>query len=285
MRKTIGNPLSWAVSSVGSTLNYASSVGESVGTHGATEAPTVRKISVDDLRMALRKGAADMTKFRTDAMFACLLYPLIGAILAAVALRGNMAHLLFPVLTGFALVGPIASVGLYEMSRRRELGESVSWWVLGDVFRSPRFASILVLGVLLLGIFGVWLMTANVIYQLTLGPKSQTSIVAFFQDVVSTPAGWAMALVGMAAGFLFAAVVLAISVVSFPLLLDRDVGVVIAVVTSINVARRNPRTIAIWGLIVAGSLAVGSLPLLLGLLLVMPILGHATWHIYRAAVV
>lgn len=285
MRKTIGNPLSWAVSSVGSTFNYASSVGENIGTHGATEALEVRQLSVDDLRMALRKGAADMTEFRSDALFACLLYPVIGAVLAAVALTGNMEHLLFPVLSGFALVGPLASVGLYEMSRRRELGEPVSWWVLGDVFRSPRFASILVLGMLLLGSFAAWLLAANVIYALTLGPDAPSSTMAFLHEAVSEPAGWAMIFVGMGVGFVFAAMVLAISVVSFPLLLDRDVGLVIAVVTSINVARRNPRTIAIWGLIVAVSLAVGSLPLLLGLLLVMPILGHATWHLYRAAVV
>lgn len=285
MRKTIGNPLSWAVSSIGSGWEYANSVRESVGTHGGTDAPAVRQISVADLRLALRKGIADMGAFRSDVVFACLLYPVIGAVLAAIALKGNMAHLLFPALSGFALVGPLASVGLYEMSRRRELGEPVNWLVLGDVFRSPRFASILLLGLLLLGIFGVWLMTANVIYELTLGPEAPSSTMVFFQEVVSTPAGWAMALAGTAVGFLFAAVVLAISVVSFPLLLDRNVGLVMAVVTSINVARLNPRTVAIWGLIVAVSLAIGSLPLLLGLLLVMPILGHASWHLYRAAVV
>jgi uncharacterized membrane protein len=112
-----------------------------------------------------------------------------------------------------------------------------------------------------------------------------TSLGDFARDVLTTPAGWAMILVGFAVGFLFAALVLAISVVSFPLLLDRKVGLPVAMVTSIRVATSNPGPIAVWGLIVAGSLALGSLPLFLGLVVVLPVLGHATWHLYRRAVV
>ena len=285
MPKTIGNPISWAVSSVGSAFGHAALVAEDIGTHDAATMPEIRQISVADLRAALRRGVADMGEFRSDVVFACLLYPIIGIVLAVMALKGNMAHLLFPVLSGFALVGPVASVGLYEMSRRREMGSPVNWLVFGDVLRAPRFGSILVLGLLLLGIFATWLLVANLIYALTLGPEVPVSTTVFLHDAVSTSAGWAMIVIGMTAGFFFAVLVLAISVVSFPLLLDRDVGLVVAVVTSVRVAWRNPRTIAIWGLIVAGSLAAGSVPALLGLLLVMPILGHATWHLYRAAVV
>jgi uncharacterized membrane protein len=286
MPKTIGNPLSWFASSVGSAFGHAASVAKTTGTHDADRPLDVRKISVVDLREALRKGIADVGEFRSDVLFACLLYPVIGVTLAAIALKGNMAQLLFPVLSGFALVGPIASVGLYEMSRKKEQGQKeVSWFVLGDLLRSPRFGSILILGLLLLVIFAIWVMVANLIYAVTLGPESPGSMMAFIHDVVQTPAGWAMIVLGTGIGFVFAVIVLAITVVSFPLLLDRDVGLAVAVVTSVRVAQRNPRTIAIWGLIIAGLLALGSIPVLLGLLVVMPVLGHATWHLYRRAVV
>ena len=117
-----------------------------------------------------------------------------------------------------------------------------------------------------------------------MGPEAPVSTTAFLRDALTTGAGWAMILIGMATGFVFAMVVLAISVVSFPLLLDRNVGLPVAVVTSVRVATRNPRAICAWGLIVAVSLALGSLPAFLGLIIVLPVLGHATWHLYRLAV-
>ncbi|PZR00013.1 MAG: hypothetical protein DI533_05165 [Cereibacter sphaeroides] len=285
MPKTIGNPLSWTAASVGSVFGHAASVADNFGTHDAAHLPDVRQLTVADLKMALRKGISDMAEFRSDVIFACLIYPVIGFVLAAIALKGNMAHLLFPVLSGFALVGPVASVGLYEMSRRHERGEPVSWFVLADLLRSPRFGSILALGLFLLAVFFVWLMAASMIYDATLGPDVPVSIGALLREAVTTTAGWTMTIIGMAVGFVFAAVVLAVSLVSFPLLLDRDVGLAGAVVTSVRVARRSPTTVALWGLIVAVALAVGSIPMLLGLLVVMPVLGHATWHLYRRAVV
>ena len=284
MPKTIGNPLSWAASSVGSAFGHAASVADDIGTHETDRLPEVRRLTVADLRTALQKGIADMEEFRSDVVFAVLLYPLVGIVLAALALKGDMAQLLFPVLSGFALVGPLASVGLYEMSRRREAGLPVNWFVLADILGSPRFGSILALGLFLLAIFAAWVLAANVIYALTLGPLPPVSTMALLHDVLTTPAGWAMMVIGVAVGFGFAMAVLAISVVSFPMLLDRHVGLAGAVITSVRVMRANPRVIAIWGLIVAVSLALGSLPVLLGLLVVMPVLGHATWYLYRAAV-
>ena len=145
MPKTIGNPLSWAASSVGAAFGYAASVTDTMDTPDLAALPEVRTLTVADLRQALRKGMADMAEFRSDVVIACLLYPAIGIVLAALALQGNMAHLLFPVLSGFALVGPVASIGLYEMSRQNEAGQPVHWFVLGDLVRSPRFGSMLAL--------------------------------------------------------------------------------------------------------------------------------------------
>jgi uncharacterized membrane protein len=123
-----------------------------------------------------------------------------------------------------------------------------------------------------------------VIYDATLGPDDPVSITAFARDVVGTTAGWTMIVVGIGVGFLFALLVLTLSVVAFPMMLDRNVAVDIAIRTSVRVVLANKLTMAVWGVIVAGLLVAGSIPALLGLVVVMPVLGHATWHLYRAAV-
>jgi uncharacterized membrane protein len=287
MPQTIGNPLSWAFGAIRSTFGYATEVADSVTSSGAVDAemPEIRTLTFDDLRTALRKGWDDVMAFRSDVVFVCLLYPVIGGVLAALAVQGNSLHLVFPALSGFALAGPVAAVGLYEMSRRREQGQPTNWLAYLDVIKSPKFGGILILSLFHVVVFLAWIMSANVIFDATLGPETPASITAFLSDVLTTGAGWAMIVIGVAVGFAFAAAVLAISVVSFPMLLDRHVSLPMAVATSVKVAMKNPLPIGAWGLIVAGSLAIGSLPALLGLVLVLPILGHSTWHLYRRAVV
>lgn len=284
MPKVIGNPLSWTIGQVRSAGLYAAEVAGAVATEDAGPIE-IRQIGIPDLREALRKGWADLMEFRSDVMFICVIYPAIGAILTLLAVQGNQIQLLFPVISGFALVGPVAAVGLFEMSRRREKGLPVSWLAYIDVLKSPKFGAVAVLALFHLMIFLAWIMAANLIFALTLGAESTDSMTGFIGQVFGTGAGWVLIIVGMAVGFGFAAVVLAVSVVSFPLLLDRNVSVATAITTSVKVARANPVPVAVWGMIVAGLLAVGSVPFLLGLVLVMPLLGHATWHLYRRAVV
>lgn len=287
MPQTIGNPLSWAFGAIRSTFGYASAVANSVGSQAAagSEIPQIRTLTLQDLRDALQKGWADVMAFRSDVVFVCLLYPVIGGVLAVLAVQGNSLQLIFPTLSGFALAGPVAAVGLYEMSRRREQGLPTSWLAYLDVIRSPKFGGILILSLFHVVVFLVWVMSANLIFDATMGPEAPQSFTAFVDEVFTTPAGWALIIAGMAVGFVFSVAVLAISVVSFPLLLDRDVSLPRAVVTSVKVAMKNPVPIGVWGMIVAGSLALGALPALLGLVLVLPILGHSTWHLYRRAVV
>jgi uncharacterized membrane protein len=246
--------------------------------------PAVRRITTSDLEDALRKGIDDFAAYRTDVIFLCLIYPIAGLALLWLSAGYNMLPLVFPLASGFALIGPVAAVGLYEMSRRRERGASVTWMDAFGVIQSPAFGAIFVLGLALLAIFLLWLYAANLIYQATLGPEAPVSVAAFVRDVFTTKAGLEMIVVGVGVGFLFAVLVLAISVVSFPLLLDRDVGLVTAVGTSIRAVAANPETMAIWGLIVAGGLVIGSIPAFLGLIVVVPVLGHATWHLYRKVV-
>lgn len=281
MPKTIGNPLSWTMGALGSAAGYATVVAAPARDNAP---PQVRKLAMGDLRTALRKGWEDLAAMRSDVMFACMLYPLMGAVLLALAAQGNLTHLLFPALSGFALVGPVAALGLYELSRRREAGLEVSWASMFDVLRSPRFPRIVMLALFNGVIFMAWLLLADAIHAMTLGPERPESLMALLTAAVTTPAGWAMTIIGTGVGFLLSVAVLAVSVVSFPLLLDRDVSLPVAVTTSVRVARENPQVIAAWGLIVALGLAIGILPFLLGLIVVLPVLGHATWHLYRAAV-
>jgi uncharacterized membrane protein len=246
--------------------------------------PAIRKIGLADLLDALRKGLDDFTAMPSHVVFLGLIYPIVGIFFGRLALGYDMLPLVFPLVAGFALIGPVAAIGLYELSRRREKGLPASWQHAFSVLRSRSLPAIVTLGSLLLAIFLAWLVTAQTIYGLNFGELPPLSISAFASDVLYTQAGWNMILIGNAAGFLFAVVVFAISVVSFPLLIDRDVGFAAAITTSVNAVLANPATMIVWAAIVVALLLLGSIPFLLGLTVVVPVLGHATWHLYRKVV-
>jgi len=284
---TIRNPVEWSVVQV----RHAASAVESAGRAGRrtrenlhSPPPAVRHIEVMDLGHVLARGLDDFAAYRTDVIFLCVFYPLVGLVLARLAFGYDLLPLIFPLASGFALVGPLAAVGLNEMSRRREAGMAITWADAFGVFRSPSFGAIVMLGLVLMAIFLLWLVAAEAIYQITLGPAPPASLAGFAHDVLATPAGWTMISLGVGVGFLFALLVLAISVISFPLLLDREAGVDTAVLTSIRAVLTNPGPMAAWGLIVTGGLVIASIPFFLGLIIVMPVLGHATWHLYRLIV-
>ena len=284
MAKTIGNPISWAAQNLGATSDHIAESVTRIGSSDTRHLPTVQTLTLQDLRDSLRAGYHDFLETRADAIFVVLIYPIAGLLMFGIGLNMNMVPLLAPLIAGFALIGPVAAVGLYEISRKREQGGAVHWLDAFGVFRSPSFGAILALGFYLVMLLLVWLMVAQAVYVLTLGPEPPTSISAFAAEVFTTGAGWSMIIFGTAIGFLFALVALAVSVVSFPLLLDKKVGLPVAVVTSVRVLRHNPGVILTWGFIVAALLVIGAIPMLLGLIVVMPVLGHATWHLYRRAV-
>ncbi|AZO15247.1 DUF2189 domain-containing protein [Mesorhizobium sp. M2A.F.Ca.ET.043.05.1.1] len=252
--------------------------------YGAHVQPTVRHISTADLWEALKLGAEDFWAKPSHYVFLCLIYPIVGLILTQWSSGSNAIQLVYPLMSGFALIGPFAAIGLYEISRRRELGMSSRWHHALDVRHSPALPSIAVIGILLFALFLLWLFTAQTLYTSLFGAEPPASVGAFVRDVLTTGKGWTLILVGNAVGFGFAAVVLGTTVVAFPLLLDRDVGAVAAIETSARVVMANPLTMALWGLTVAVLLVIGSIPLFAGLAVVMPILGHATWHLYRKVV-
>jgi len=246
--------------------------------------PIVRTIGLRDIKNALAEGIADFSAMPSHAVFLCLIYPIVGVLLARLTLGYEVLPLLFPLAAGFTLLGPFAAIGLYELSRRREQGLDASWQDAFDVLRSPSRGAIAALGLLLLTIFVIRIAVAQAIYVAYFGYEPAASIPHFLDQVFTTPAGRMLMIVGNLVGFLFALGVLTISVISFPLLLDRDVGAVEAVLTSVRVVARNPLMMAIWGLIVAALLLIGSLPLFFGLAVVVPVLGHSTWHLYRKVV-
>ena len=248
--------------------------------------PVVRSISPADLRDVLAKGLADFRAMPTHVIFLSLIYPIAGLAIARWTAGHDIVPLLYPLIAGFALIGPFAAIGLYELSRRRELGLDTSWRHAFDIVHSPSLWSILALGLLLVAIFGVWLAVAHGLYVAHFGEDERPiGLAELARRIFETPQGRSLIVTGNAVGFLFALTSFALSAVSFPLLLDRNVGMATAIVTSLRAILKNPVTMALWGLIVAAGLALGSLPFLFGLAVVMPLLGHASWHLYRTVVV
>lgn len=246
--------------------------------------PAIHDVNRDDLKDALAKGLDDFKAMPTHVFLLVVIYPIVGAILVDLTFGYDILPLVFPLIAGFTLVGPLAAVGLYEMSRLRENGGAPTWRDAFRVIRSPALPSIIAVGLLQLAIYLVWLAAALAIYNMTLGPNGIETFGDFVGQVLTTSAGWTMIIVGSGVGFLFAVAVLIISVVSFPMLLDRNVSAATAVQTSIRACLANPQTMSAWGFMVAVLLAIGMLPLFVGLAIVMPILGHATWHLYRKVV-
>jgi len=254
------------------------------GAGNSSVAPRIRHIGLADIKDALRLGWEDFAAIPSHAVFLCLIYPLIGFLLGWVAFGYHILPLLYPMITGFALVGPIAGLGLYELSRRREQGEEAVLTHAFDILRSPSRWAIAMLALMLVLIFFAWLVAAQAIYWFTLGETRPESLAHLLQLVFGSSEGWTLIVAGNIVGFLFAALVLVVSVFSFPLLIDRHVGAADAVLTSVRTVQANPVTMALWGLIVAVVLFVGALPFFLGLTVAVPVLGHATWHLYRKAV-
>ena len=246
--------------------------------------PAVYSIGIADLKDAVAKGIADFKAMPTFAVFLCIIYPIIGLMLFRLSFGYELLPLVYPILAGFILLGPFAAVALYELSRRREQGLDTSPGHLLEVFRLPSIGAITRLGMLLLVIFVVWLTAAETMYAQIMGGAVPASLGEFARQILTTPAGHQLIIVGNAVGFVFAVLVLVISVVSFPMLVDRNVSAATAVRTSVRAVIASPLTMAMWGLFVAAALIVGSLPFFFGLAVVFPVLGHATWHLYRKTV-
>jgi cytochrome c oxidase subunit 2 len=293
MPQTIRNPIEWLsdeVREVAKGIGDASRSVQRTSTHLLSRRLAVSRITVADLREVLVKGFDDFGAYRTDIIFLIVIYPIISLVIGAAALHHELIPLLFPLASGSLIMGPFVGVFLYEMSRRRELNlqrhheDNHSWANALSVLRSRNLGAIMLLGAILVAMYLVWVAVAWWLYRTISGPQPLYSVGRFVQDLFLTEAGWWLIGAGCGLGFLFAALTLVITVVSFPLLLDREVGLVTAVSTSIRAAAANPIPIGAWGLVVGAGLVIGAIPLFIGLVVVMPVLCHATWHLYRKLV-
>jgi uncharacterized membrane protein len=265
---------------------YIESMAEISFTDGSTTdiGVAVRRIGFDDVTDALRRGVSDFEARPTSKFFVTLIYPVLGLLMVWIAMQRALVPLIFPLVSGFALLGPFFAIGLYEISRGHEHGEVVGLGCAFNIMRYPSKGALLLLGTVLAALFFAWLVAAMLIYTLTIGQENPASLADFAHTLFATQAGWTLIILGNAVGFIFALAVLAISVVSFPLILDRHVSAGTAIATSVDAIVRNPGPMLGWGLIVGIALFVGSLPAFIGLAVVFPILGHATWHLYRKIV-
>ncbi|WP_269931247.1 DUF2189 domain-containing protein [Aminobacter sp. HY435] len=254
------------------------------GTGSDVEHPAICRIGISDVFDALRLGFEDFWDKPSHYVFLCLIYPIVGVFLITWTSGGNALQLIYPLMTGFALLGPFAAIGLYEISRRREQDLDTSWWHALEVRNSPAMPAIAILGIMLMALFIAWLFTAQALFSWLYGDGAPATFSAFASDVLTTQRGWTLMILGNLIGFLFALVALSTTVIAFPLLLDRDLGAYTAVETSARAIMANPGPMLLWGLIVAVGLVIGTLPLLVGLAVVLPVLGHSTWHLYRKVI-
>ncbi len=249
-----------------------------------SEHPDIRQISMSDLMDAIGKGFTDFNAMPTHYFYLAIIYPMATFAIAGFYGDLDLLPFIFPLLAGYTLLGPIVAIGTYELSRRREFGRYTSRTNAFLVFKSHSINAIVNMGIILMAVYFVWLYVAQAIYIQHFGEAAPESYIGFFNQLISTREGLSMIIVGCTVGFVLAVVVLSLSVISFPMLLDLDVGVIVALKTSIKAVLINPIIMAAWGMIVAGSLLIGSLPFFTGLCVVLPVLGHSTWHIYRKIV-
>ncbi len=241
----------------------------------------IRHMSLKDIREVLLLGFEDMRHFRTDALTMAVLYPVAGVFIAAAIVLRDFVPFVFPVCAGFALIGPMATLWFAALSRQRQRNDD-SAETLGT---SPRLGPIQHLSTIAVLLFLAWNVVAGVIYATTLGSSPAELQAPFWDRVFTTQAGWTLVLTGCATGALFAVCALAIFCISFPLVLDRSVSATQAISMSIQAMARNPLFVFGWGATVVLGLFLGAVPALLGIVVVLPVLGHASWHIYRRMIV
>lgn len=246
---------------------------------------SVQKIRVSDLLQSLREGIADFNARPSFGVFLTLVYPLFALLLTLVLTGENLLFLAFPMIAGLTLLGPMVSVAIFEMSRRRERGLDIGWRASFSFVHSSAFAPIVALSIVMAALYLAWLFMAEFIYFGLFTIDAPTSPAEFWTELMTTRRGGALIFYGNAVGLVFSITALAISVVAFPLLLDRPVTSISAVAVSIRAFAANSFVLILWGLIVAALLAIGSAVFLIGLAAVLPILGHATWHLYRRLIV
>ncbi len=245
-------------------------------------APEIMIVEFSDIRAALADGWRDFRRAPMLGLFFAAVYVAGGWLITwAMTAQGQLWWTLIAG-AGFPILGPFIACGFYEISRRLEAGEPLDWpGVLGVIFRQ-KDRQIPSMAVVVVVFFLFWNFLAHMIFALFLGRATLTNITSSF-EVFATPEGIAMIVVGTAVGAVFAGVLFALTVVSLPMLLDREVDFITAMITSFSVVTHSPVVMLVWAALIASLLFVGMATAFLGLFVVLPLLGHASWHLYRRA--
>lgn len=244
--------------------------------------PGVRILSPDDLRFVLVAGMRDFARAPAFGLFFAAVYVLCGWIIAyALMSTGNFWWIL-PAAAGFPILGPFIACGLYEVSRRREVGEPLIWSEVLGVIRRQKDRQIPSMAAVVVIFFLFWNIVSHMVFALFMGTQPMVNISNSF-EIFMTANGLTLLAVEILVGAVFVSVLFSLTVVSLPLLLDREVDFVTAMLTSTDVVRANPVLMLSWGITIGGALFFAMLPAFLGLLVVLPVLGHASWHLYRRA--
>jgi uncharacterized membrane protein len=245
--------------------------------------PEVRRIGEADLDWALAQGWKDFQEKRGDILVLALIYPLFGFVAAAVSFKVRLLPMLYPLVAGLSILGPAVASGFYELARRREAGLQSGWLHFLDPMRGRGRGGLALLTAGLAGLFLGWLFAASLIYGATLGAGGSMGRFEFIVRLFTTPAGWTLIVLGNLIGLAFAVATLALTLVAFPMIVDKPIGAGGAIMTSLEAAAKNPRVVASWGLRVTGLLVLGCLPMFIGLAVVLPVLGYATWRLLYPA--
>jgi uncharacterized membrane protein len=245
--------------------------------------PIVRTIKGADVTEALAAGLRDFQAAPLYGLFFGGIYALGGMLIVAAIWRWDMIYLAYPLAAGFALIGPFVAVGLYEVSRLRERHEALSWSkVLGVVFAQGG-RELGWMSLVCVFIFMMWMYQVRLLLALFFGFEP-VSADTFLRTLFGTPEGWLFLAIGHADGAVLSVILFSLTVVSFPLLLEREVDFITAMITSVRAVTRNPVPMLVWALVIVILMIAACLPLFMGLFVVLPVLGHATWHLYRRIV-
>ena len=250
---------------------------------GPVGAPAIREISFQDVKSSLAAGWADFRAHPGFGLFFGGIYVLGGLLILGFLTSIGSPWMIIPLAIGFPLLGPFVAVGLYEVSRRRQAGEPVTrQGVLAEVFYQ-RERQLGWMAFVVMFIFWIWVYQVRLLLALFLGFKSFSSWDAFVQVVLSTPEGWGFLGVGTMVGAFLATVLFSTTVIALPMLAEREVDFITAMITSVSTVAKNPAPMLGFGFIVGLVTLLALIPLFAGLLIALPVLGHATWHLYRRA--
>jgi len=244
----------------------------------------VNALGFEDVKACLIKGVSDFLQAPMFGLFFGSIFAFGGILIVQSFYVWEKGWMIYPMIVGFPLIGPFIAVGLYEVSRRLDQGLPLRWGEILSVISSQTGRQIPYMAFVMLFIFWIWMYQIRLLIAIILGRMSFPSLDAFINIIITTPEGWAFVIVSHLVGACFSLLLFSITVISVPLIMDRDIDFVTGMITSVKTVMKSPVVMIYWGIFIAVTLFFSTIPLFLGLLISLPILGHASWHIYKKAV-